>query len=202
MPEPLSTIDGIAAAVPTHNIDTDVIMPKRFLKTINREGLAAGVFADLRFTSDGQENPDFVLNQEPWRRAVILVVGDNFGCGSSREHAVWGLRQLGIQVLLGTGFAGIFYDNCRRNGVAAITLEPADRDALQGFAADPKRARMSVDIVAQRITHAGGVIAFSLPPDIRDDLLAGRDAIAATLERAAAIRAFEASYWPEPARAG
>jgi 3-isopropylmalate/(R)-2-methylmalate dehydratase small subunit len=180
MPEPLSTLDGIAASLPAHNIDTDVIMPKRFLKTITREGLAAGAFADLRFTAQQVENSAFVLNREPWRRAVILVVGDNFGCGSSREHAVWGLSQLGIRVLIGTSFAGIFYDNCRRNGVAALTLPQHERDRLHALARQPDTARMRIDIAAQCITHAAGVTRFALPADIRADLLAGRDAIAAT----------------------
>ncbi len=196
MPEPLTVVEGVAASLPAHNTDTDVIMPKRFLKTITREGLAAGLFADLRFTENGDEQPDFVLNREPWRQAAILIVGDNFGCGSSREHAVWGLRQFGIRALVGTGFAGIFYDNCRRNGVAAIALDHADRDRLHVLAADPATARMRVDIVAQRITHAGGELTFDLPADIRADLMAGRDAIAATLERADEIHAFEAQYEP------
>lgn len=195
MPNPLSIVEGIAASMPTHNIDTDVIMPKRFLKTITREGLAAGVFADLRFDARGGENSACVLCQEPWRRAVILVVGDNFGCGSSREHAVWGLSQLGLRALIGTGFAGIFYDNCRRNGVAAITLPPHERDRLHALAQQPGTARMRVDITEQRITHAGGTTPFALPHDIRADLLSGRDAIAATLEHAGAIRAFEQAYW-------
>ena len=197
MPKPLSIIDGIAASLPTHNSDTDVIMPKRFLKTITREGLAAGVFADLRFTDTLEERSDFVLNQDPWRRAVILVVGDNFGCGSSREHAVWGLSQLGISVVIGTSFGGIFYDNCRRNGIAAISLPPHERDRLHALARQPDTARMRVDIAGQRITHAAGTTPFTLPHDIRADLLAGRDAIAATLEHAAAIRSFEAAYWSE-----
>jgi len=192
MPEPLTVVDGIAASLPAHNIDTDVIMPKRFLKTITREGLAAGLFADLRFTESGGEIAEFVLNREPWRRAAILIVGDNFGCGSSREHAVWGLRQFGIRALVGTGFAGIFYDNCRRNGVAAIT--DSHRDRLHALAADPATARMRVDIIGRRITHAAGGLAFNLPDDIRNDLMAGRDAIAATLERAGEISAFEARY--------
>ena len=106
---------GLAAPLPLSNVDTDVIMPKRFLITITREGLAEGAFADLRFDDTGANRPDFVLNKEPWNEAAILVVGDNFGCGSSREHAVWGLNQLGITAIIGTSFAGIFYDNARKN---------------------------------------------------------------------------------------
>lgn len=195
MPEPLTIIAGIAASLPAHNIDTDVIMPKRFLKTITREGLGTGVFADLRFTDATHESDEFVLNQQPWRQAAILIVGDNFGCGSSREHAVWGLRQFGISVLIGASFAGIFYDNCRRNGVAAITLPGKVRDQLHALAANPTTAHMRVDLIAQCITHAHGQTHFLLPPDIRNDLLAGRDAIAATLERAELISAFEREYW-------
>ena len=195
MPDPLVRIDGIAASLPIHNLDTDVIMPKRFLKTITRQGLAAGVFADLRFDAGGRAVESFVLNREPWRRAEILIVGDNFGCGSSREHAVWGLRQWGIRVVIGTSFGGIFYDNCRRNALAAITLSAAGRDRLHALATDPGSARVQVDLARQLITHGQGTLAFELPTEIRSDLLAGRDTIAATLENAAAIRAFEESYW-------
>ena len=113
-----TTIKGIAAPLPLANVDTDVIMPKRFLITITREGLADGTFADLRFDNTGEKRPEFILNKAPWKQANILVVGDNFGCGSSREHAVWGMRQLGINACIGTGFAGIFYDNARKNGLA------------------------------------------------------------------------------------
>jgi len=195
MPEPLTRVEGIAAALPNHNIDTDVIMPKRFLRTITREGLADGVLADLRFAESGDRNPAFVLNKDPWTRAVILVTGDNFGCGSSREHAVWGLHQLGIRALVGTSFAGIFYDNCRRNGLAAITVERGLRDRLLALAAEAGTARMTIDIERQMLRHHGGSASFALPPDVRADLLAGRDAIATTLERADEIRAFERRYW-------
>jgi 3-isopropylmalate/(R)-2-methylmalate dehydratase small subunit len=195
--EPLKRITGIAAPWPAHNTDTDVIMPKRFLRTITRAGLADGLFADLRFDADGAEHTAFVLNCPPWRDAAILVVGDNFGCGSSREHAVWGLQQFGFRVLVGTGFAGIFYDNCRRNGVAAITIDGAARDLLMKAAADPERAAMTVDLEQQCIAYAGGRVTFALPDAIRDDLMAGRDAITATLAHADTIRAFEADYWAD-----
>jgi 3-isopropylmalate/(R)-2-methylmalate dehydratase small subunit len=128
------TIKGIAAPLPLSNVDTDVIMPKRFLITITREGLADGTFADLRFESSGQIQPDFVLNKAPWTQANILIVGDNFGCGSSREHAVWGMRQLGIDACIGTGFAGIFYDNARKNGLALPIVSTDTRDRLLQFA--------------------------------------------------------------------
>ena len=195
MSEPLKQVNGFAAPLPTHNIDTDVIMPKRFLRIITREGLADGVFADLRYDEDGKASPDFILNRAPWDEARILVVGDNFGCGSSREHAVWGLYQLGIRALIGTSFAGIFYDNCRRNGLAAVTVETAQRDRLLELASDPATAEMAVDIERGCIESADGSIPMHVPADIRADLLAGRDVIAATLEHAEAIRAFEKDYW-------
>ncbi len=124
------TIKGVAAPLPLANVDTDVIMPKRFLITITREGLADGTFADLRFDNAGGPRPDFILNKTPWTKANILVVGDNFGCGSSREHAVWGMRQLGIDACIGTSFAGIFYDNARKNGLALPIVSPETRDLL------------------------------------------------------------------------
>jgi 3-isopropylmalate/(R)-2-methylmalate dehydratase small subunit len=193
MPKPLRLVHGIAAAIPAHNVDTDVIMPKRFLRTITREGLAKGVFADLRFAEDGSTRPDFVLNREPWIKAEMLIVGDNFGCGSSREHAVWGLGQFGIRALIGTSFAGIFYDNCRRNGIAAITLPADQRDQLMAMASDPKRCAMVVDIDTQIVTADAQTISFTLPPAIRDDLLSGCDAIEATLRMAEEIRHYEQS---------
>ena len=121
-------ITGIGAPLPLANVDTDVIMPKRFLVTITREGLADGTFADLRFDNMGKQRSDFVLNKEPWKKATILIVGDNFGCGSSREHAVWGMRQLKIEACIGTSFAGIFYDNARKNGLALPIVSEEVRD--------------------------------------------------------------------------
>ncbi|MEX0774191.1 MAG: 3-isopropylmalate dehydratase small subunit [Phycisphaeraceae bacterium] len=194
MPQPLRVVTGTAAAMPSHNVDTDVIMPKRFLRIITREGLSDGVFADLRFTEDGEPNVEFVLNREPWVGARILVVGDNFGCGSSREHAVWGLYQLGIRVLIGTSFGGIFFDNSRRNGLAAITLDADARDRLLAAVSEPASAELTVDLDLQRIVQGGTVIPFQMPDDIRADLLEGRDAIATTLRHADAIHHFEAAY--------
>src|SRR5690606_24743841 len=120
--QPFTTVSGVAAPFLAANVDTDVIMPKQFLKGIDRNGLDRGVFFDLRFLQDGNLNPEFVLNQAPWSQSSFLVVGPNFGCGSSREHAVWGLKQLGIRAIIGTSFAGIFFDNCQRNGVLLIQL--------------------------------------------------------------------------------
>ena len=126
--EPFIQITGVAAALPQANLDTDQIMPKQFLKGIDRRGLDQGFLFDLRFQAPGVVRPDFVLNRPPWRNTRILLTGPNFGCGSSREHAVWGLRELGIRCVVGTSFGGIFADNCARNGVPAISLEPAELD--------------------------------------------------------------------------
>lgn len=127
--EAFDRVSGILAPLLEANIDTDVIMPKQFLKGIDRQGLDKGVFFDRRFTVDGELNPDFILNQPGWQGASFLLVGPNFGCGSSREHAVWGLRQLGIRALIGTSFAGIFNDNCQNNGVLTVSLDDSSFDA-------------------------------------------------------------------------
>jgi len=140
------SITGIVAPLPLANVDTDVIMPKRFLITITREGLADGTFADLRFDNSGQQRPEFILNKAPWKQATILVVGDNFGCGSSREHAVWGMRQLGIEACIGTGFAGIFYDNARKNGLALPIVSSETRDKLLEFAKNSSGEKVSIEL--------------------------------------------------------
>src|SRR5688572_2760491 len=128
--EPFTSLTGVAAALPLANLDTDQIMPKQFLKGIDRRGLGDGFLFDLRFEAPGRPRPGFVLNREPWDRAVILITGPNFGCGSSREHAVWGLRELGLRCVIGTSFGGIFGDNCARNGVPAIALATEEVDRL------------------------------------------------------------------------
>jgi len=174
------------------NIDTDVIMPKQFLKGIDRNGLDRGLFFDLRFLESGAPNPDFVLNREGWQDAAFLVVGPNFGCGSSREHAVWGLKQVGIRALIGTSFAGIFYDNCQRNGVLLIQLGEDDLQRLGEMVGDAQRSQISVDLQQQRIGLADGTqIAFDIDPLRKDALLQGLDAIGSTLQRAEQIRQFE-----------
>lgn len=186
------TIKGIAAPLPLANVDTDVIMPKRFLITITREGLADGTFADLRFDNAGQQRPEFILNKAPWSQASILVVGDNFGCGSSREHAVWGMRQLGINACIGTGFAGIFYDNARKNGLALPIVSPETRDALLQFASNASGAEISIDLDSRTIT-AGEISApFEMDDATRTALIRGRDDTLDSLEYAGAIRDFEA----------
>jgi 3-isopropylmalate/(R)-2-methylmalate dehydratase small subunit len=185
-------IKGIAAPLPLANVDTDVIMPKRFLVTITREGLASGTFADLRFDTDGEKRTDFIMNKAPWTQATILVVGDNFGCGSSREHAVWGLRQLGIDACIGTSFAGIFYDNARKNGLALPIVCAETRDALLQFASIPNGAEMSIDLDSRTIT-AGDISApFEMGDATQTALIRGSDDTLDSLEYAGAIRDFEA----------
>ena len=186
------TIKGIAAPLPLANVDTDVIMPKRFLITITREGLADGTFADLRFDNAGQQRPEFILNNAPWTQATILVVGDNFGCGSSREHAVWGMRQLGINACIGTSFAGIFYDNARKNGLALPVVSPETRDALLQFASNTSGAEISIDLDSRTITAGEISVPFEMDDATRTSLIRGRDDTLDSLEHAGAIRDFEA----------
>ena len=186
------TIKGIAAPLPLANVDTDVIMPKRFLITITREGLGNGTSADLRFDSAGEQRPEFILNKSPWTRASILVVGDNFGCGSSREHAVWGMRQLGINACIGTGFAGIFYDNARKNGLALPVVSPSTRDLLLQFASDASGNEVSIDLERRTITAADISAPFEMDDATQTALIRGRDDTLDSLEHAAAIRDYEA----------
>lgn len=194
--ERFTAITGIAAPLPAANVDTDVIMPKQFLRGITRDGLARGLFHDLRFDEAGREREDFILNLAPYRHACFLIVGPNFGCGSSREHAVWGLVQYGIRAILGTGFASIFQDNCFRNGLLPVILTREQVALLQRTCGDPAHNRLSVDLAAQLVTlHDRVAIPFKVDTLRRDDLLSGRDAIASTLRFAADIRAFEQSHW-------
>ena len=184
-------IKGIAAPLPLANVDTDVIMPKRFLITITREGLADGTFADLRFDAAGQKQQDFILNKTPWTQATILIVGDNFGCGSSREHAVWGMRQLKIDACIGTGFAGIFYDNARKNSLALPVVSSEVRDSLLQFSNNPNGGKISINLEHRMIT-AGEISApFEMDDATRIALIRGRDDTLDTLSYASAIRGFE-----------
>jgi len=196
--KPFTTVEGVAAPLPASNIDTDVIMPKQFLKGIDRSGLARGAFHDLRFDAAGAERPDFVLNRPPWRQACFFVVGQNFGCGSSREHAVWGLGQLGVRALIGTSFAGIFSDNCARNGLLAVTVGEQDIGALMERASDPARASFTVDLPNQEIAAADGyLVRFEVDPMRKEALLQGLDAVGSTLRRQDEIRTFERSHFQE-----
>lgn len=185
-----SIVIGQAAPFPQSNVDTDVIMPKRFLRTITREGLADGVLADLRFDTDGQTKADFILNRADFNNASILVVGDNFGCGSSREHAVWGLKQLGIQAIVGTSFAGIFYDNARKNVLALACIEPAQRDALLKHLEQGAQS-VSVDIEGKVVSWGHQTAPMHLDDATQQSLIAERDDVSDTLRYAQQIKAFE-----------
>lgn len=193
--QPFTLVTGKAAPMLAANIDTDVIMPKQFLKGIDRSGLDRGLFFDLRFLASGEPNPDFVLNQPAWQGASFMVVGPNFGCGSSREHAVWGLKQMGIRALIGSSFAGIFYDNCQRNGVVLITLDEAVLQRLGKTVSQADQAQISVDLEAQAIRLADGeVIPFQIDTLRKTALLLGLDAIGSTLQRREEIKAFERQH--------
>jgi 3-isopropylmalate/(R)-2-methylmalate dehydratase small subunit len=190
---PFTTHTGIAAPMPLVNIDTDMIIPKQYLKTIKRTGLGVGLFDEMRYNADRSENPDFVLNQPAYRHASILVAGDNFGCGSSREHAPWAIADFGIRSVISTSFADIFYNNCFKNGILPIVLPEADRDRCMADAQKGANARIAIDLAAQQITLSdGSVIAFQIDPFRKHCLMNGLDDIGLTLEKAASIAAFEA----------
>ncbi|WP_213714199.1 3-isopropylmalate dehydratase small subunit [Cedecea lapagei] len=193
--EPFNRVTGVAASMMAANIDTDVIMPKQFLKGIDRNNLDRGVFFDQRFLADGLPNPEFILNKPAWRDAQFLIVGPNFGCGSSREHAVWGLRQLGIRALIGTSFAGIFNDNCQRNGVLTLTLPAEDIERLAQAANNPEANRITVDLARQQIGVEGKDIAFTVDELKKHMLLEGHDAISYTLQFQQEIREFEQRHF-------
>lgn len=189
-------VSGRAAPFPASNVDTDVIMPKTFLKGVDRTGLDLGVFNLLRFRN-GQPDPDFILNRSGFAGARFLVVGPNFGCGSSREHAVWGLMQLGFRALIGTSFAGIFHDNCRNNGLLTIVLDPATIAHIQAIVTDPGSNAIVVDLETQTISLdvTGETIGFHIDTLGKRALLRGLDAVGLTLETADDIRSFEAGYY-------
>jgi 3-isopropylmalate/(R)-2-methylmalate dehydratase small subunit len=196
--EPFIQVSGKAAPMLAANIDTDVIMPKQFLKGIDRAGLDRGLFFDLRFLPSGEPNPDFILNQPGWQGAKFLVTGPNFGCGSSREHAVWGLKQMGIKALIGSSFAGIFYDNCQRNGVLTIVLEEAQVQLLGKLISQADTAQIEVDLQAQEIRlQDGRVMPFNIDELRKDALLLGLDAIGSTLQKREQILAFQQKHLAE-----
>lgn len=190
--EKFTSVTGVAAPLPVINIDTDMIIPKDYLKTIKRTGLGAGLFAESRFNEDGSENPDFVLNQPAYREAKVLVAGDNFGCGSSREHAPWALADFGIKSIISTSFADIFYNNCFKNGLLPIVVSPEDLDKLMDDARRGANATMTIDLEAQEIRGPdGGVISFEIDPFKKHCLLNGLDDIGLTLEKAPKIDTYE-----------
>jgi len=188
--EPFTTLQGVAAPLPLGNVDTDMIIPKQFLKTIKRSGLGICAFNDLRYLEDGAENPSFVLNQDPYRSAVILITGDNFGCGSSREHAPWAILDLGIKCIIGTSFADIFFNNCFKNGMLPIQL-PAEQVAVLMVDAEAKQ-ELAIDLEAQSITRANGeVISFEVDAFRKHCLVNGLDDIGLTMAKSASIATFE-----------
>jgi len=188
-----TTLTGIAAPMPLVNIDTDMIIPKQFLKTIKRTGLGVNLFDEMRYDREGGEIADFVLNQPAWRNAEILVAGDNFGCGSSREHAPWALLDFGIRCVISTSFADIFYNNCFKNGILPVVLPPEAVDHLMDDAQKGANARITVDLDAQTVTASDGTsFAFDVDPFKKHCLLNGLDDIGLTLEKAAAIDSYEA----------
>ncbi len=187
-----TTLTGVAAPLQITNIDTDMIIPKQFLKTIKRTGLGKSLFFEMRYDEAGKPNPDFVLNQPGWQKAQILVAGDNFGCGSSREHAPWALLDFGIRCVISTSFADIFYNNCFKNGILPIKLPQEDVDKLMDDARRGANATVTVDLEAQEIRGPdGGVIEFDIDPFRKHCLLNGLDDIGLTLEKQDAINAYE-----------
>jgi 3-isopropylmalate/(R)-2-methylmalate dehydratase small subunit len=187
-----TTLTGVAAPLPLINIDTDMIIPKQFLKTIARTGLGKNLFDEMRYDDDGAENPDFVLNKPAYRQTKILVAGDNFGCGSSREHAPWALLDFGIRCVIATSFADIFYNNCFKNGILPIVLPQEQVDLLMDDAARGANAVVTIDLENQVIKGPdGGEIAFEVDAFRKHCLINGLDDIGLTLEKVDAIDAFE-----------
>jgi len=186
-------LTGIAAPLPMANVDTDKIIPARFLKTIQRTGLGKAAFANLRYREDGSENPDFVLNQEPYRRAEILIAHENFGCGSSREHAPWALLDFGIRCVIAPDFADIFHGNSFKNGILPIRLPREVCDQLMEDAKMGENARISIDLERQVVVRPNGQeIPFEVDPLRRHLLLNGLDDIGQTMQRGAQIDDYEA----------
>jgi 3-isopropylmalate/(R)-2-methylmalate dehydratase small subunit len=187
-----TVLTGVAAPLRIINVDTDMIIPKQYLKTIKRTGLGEGLFAEKRYREDGSDNPDFVLNKPAYRGAQILVAGDNFGCGSSREHAPWALLDFGIRCVISTSFADIFYNNCFKNGILPITVSPEDLEKLFDDAERGANATLTIDLENQEIRGPdGGRVKFDIDPFRKHCLLNGLDDIGLTLEKAPAIDAFE-----------
>jgi 3-isopropylmalate/(R)-2-methylmalate dehydratase small subunit len=190
--EKFKKVDGVAAPLPILNVDTDMIIPKQFLKTIKRTGLGKNLFDEMRFTKEGAEIPDFVLNKPQYRNAEILVAGDNFGCGSSREHAPWAIADFGIKVIISTSFADIFYNNCFKNGILPIKLPQSDVEKLMDDAERGANATVSVDLEAQEIKGPdGGTISFDIDPFRKHCLLEGLDDVGLTLQKEDKITSFE-----------
>ena len=185
-------LTGVAAPLDILNVDTDMIIPKQFLKTIKRSGLGKNLFDEMRYDRNGSELAEFVLNRGPYRQAEILVAGDNFGCGSSREHAPWALLDFGIRCVISTSFADIFYNNCFKNGILPIVVSPDEREALLSDAADTENPELSIDLLAQTIRRPNGVtISFEVDAFRKKCLLEGLDDIGLTMEKSGSIEDFE-----------
>jgi 3-isopropylmalate/(R)-2-methylmalate dehydratase small subunit len=186
-------LTGVAAPLPMMNVDTDMIIPKQFLKTIKRTGLGSALFHEMRYHRNGEEIPEFVLNRPAHRQAKILIAGDNFGCGSSREHAPWALLDFGIRCIVSTSFADIFYNNCFKNGILPITVSADDLKKLHDDAGRGANATITIDLPNQEIRGPdGGVIRFDIDPFRKHCLINGLDDIGLTMEKAGDIEAFEA----------
>jgi len=190
--EKFTTLEGVAAPLKMINIDTDMIIPKQYLKTIKRTGLGTGLFAEKRYRDDGSENPDFVLNKPAYRKAKILVAGDNFGCGSSREHAPWALKDFGITCVISTSFGDIFYNNCFKNGILPVQVSAADLEKLFDDAERGANATLTIDLAKQEIRGPdGGTVKFEIDPHRKHVLLEGLDDIALTLVKNDKIGSYE-----------
>jgi 3-isopropylmalate/(R)-2-methylmalate dehydratase small subunit len=190
--EKFTKLTGVAAPMPMINVDTDKILPAVYLKTIKRTGLGKVLFDEVRYRPDGSENPDFVLNQGPYRNARILIAGDNFGCGSSREHAPWALLDFGISCVIAPSFADIFYNNCFKNGLLPIILPQETVDRLMDDAKKGANAVLTIDLEKQTISRPdGGEVSFEIDPFRKHCLMHGLDDIGLTQQKAAAIRSFE-----------
>jgi 3-isopropylmalate/(R)-2-methylmalate dehydratase small subunit len=190
--EKFTQLTGVAAPMKITNVDTDMIIPKQYLKTIARTGLGKGLFAEMRYREDGSENPDFILNKPAYRKAQIIVAEDNFGCGSSREHAPWALLDYGIRCVISTSFADIFYNNCFKNGILPVVVSAQDLEKLMDDADRGSNATLTINLEAQEIRGPdGGVVKFDIDQHRKHCLLNGLDDIGLTMEKAAAIDAFE-----------
>jgi 3-isopropylmalate/(R)-2-methylmalate dehydratase small subunit len=187
-----TVLEGVAAPLKMINVDTDKVIPKQYLKTIKRTGLGKGLFAEMRYNADGSDNPDFVLNKPAYRNAKIIVAGDNFGCGSSREHAPWALLDYGIRCVISTSFADIFYNNCFKNGVLPIRVSPEDLEKLFDDAERGANATLSIDLAKQEIRGPdGGVVRFDIDPHRKHCLLNGLDDIGLTMVKSKKIASHE-----------
>jgi 3-isopropylmalate/(R)-2-methylmalate dehydratase small subunit len=196
--QPFTTLTAVAAPLALPNVDTDMIFPAQHGKTIARRGLGRCLFSRERYHPDGSENPEFVLNKPAYRGAQILLAGENFGCGSSREHAPWALLDFGIRCLIAPSFADIFFANCFKNGMLPVRLARADVDHLMALATERPGVRLTVDLIQQQVAAPGGwTRSFAVDPDRREALLQGVDEIGATLDRVAVIEAFEKRRWAD-----